>query len=158
MSRPIAIWVQKMFEHAFKKQWFETYWAIDLHGVVIQPNYTKTPQKVIYYPYVKETLQIMSARPDIIMFTYTASYPEQLHGYLSQFEMDNIHFNFINENPDISEQKGHFGAFDKKPYYNVVFEDKAGFDPFLDWKPLFKLFTSYEKIKYKPDPSWDPKF
>jgi hypothetical protein len=158
MGRPIVAWVQKMFEHAFQKEWFETYWAIDLHGVVIYPNHTKDKKKVVYYPYAKETLQILTLRPDIIMFTYTASYPEQLSGYLEQFINDDIRFNFINENPDISESKGHFGCFDKKPYYNVVFEDKAGFDPFNDWEPLYELFTLYEKLNYKPDPKWDRKF
>lgn len=158
MERPIVIWIQKMFEHAFQKQWFETYWAIDLHGVVIYPNYTKDKKNIVYYPYAKETLQILSKRPDIIMFTYTASYPEQLKGYIEQFEKDNIQFNFINENPDISEAKGHFGCFDKKPYYNVVFEDKAGFDPFKDWEPLYNLLLLYEKLNYKPDPNWGRKF
>lgn len=152
------MWIKKMFDHSFKKEWFETYWAIDLHGAVIHPNYTKNPVTGIYYPFAKETLQIWTARPDIIMFTYTASYIEQLRNYLNQFEKDGIHFNFVNENPDISEEKGHFGRFDQKPYYNVLIEDKAGFRPEVDWEPLYNLFIYYEQINYKPDPNWGPKF
>ena len=158
MSRPILIWIQKMFEHAFQKQWYETYWAIDLHGVVIQPNYTKTPQEIVYYPFAKPVLQLMTARPDIIMFTYTASYPEQLGNYLRQFERDRISFNYINHNPDISEAKGHFGDFNRKPYFNVLMDDKAGFDPYKEWEPMLQLFQLYESMNFKPDPSWGPKF
>jgi hypothetical protein len=158
MASPISKWVTKMFAHSFKKQWYETYWGIDLHGSAILPNHTKDKQIIEYYPFAKETLQILSARPDIIIFTYTASYPEQLQSYLEQFEKDGIHFNYINENPEISEEKGHFGCFDKKPYFNVLIEDKAGFDPEKDWADLYYLMKYYETINHKPDPNWSRKF
>ena len=147
-----------MFEHAFKKAWFETYWAIDLHGTILYPNHSKSPQDIRYYPKAKETLQYMTQRPDIILFTYTASYPEQLANYLTQFEKDGIRFNYINENPDISEAKGHFGRFDQKPYFNVLLDDKAGFDPMTDWLSLYEMFMHHETINFKPDPQWGPKF
>jgi len=37
----------------------------------------------------------------------------------------------VNENPEVLNLK--YGCYDKKPYFNVVFEDKAGFDPMTDW-------------------------
>jgi hypothetical protein len=35
----IVQWVEKMFEHSFKKEWYETYFAIDVHGTILLPNH-----------------------------------------------------------------------------------------------------------------------
>ena len=32
-------WIDKMFKHAFEKEWFDTYWALDIHGVILKPNF-----------------------------------------------------------------------------------------------------------------------
>ena len=145
-------WIEEMFEHAEKKQWYETYWLFDLHGVISKPDYRKTVKEINYYPYAKETLQYLSKnRPDIIMILYTSSYPEEIKVYLETLEKDDIHFKYVNENPEISDAKGCFGYYDKKPYYNVMFDDKAGFRPLEDWKPIYKYFL---KTKYKPSPDW----
>jgi len=150
-------WMEEMFEHAKKKQWYETYHAFDVHGVISQPDYRKTEKvgqefRINYYPWAKETLQFLTKnRPDMILFIYTSSYPEEIKRYMEQFEKDEIHFKFVNENPDISDVKGSFGCYDKKPYWNSIWEDKAGFKPFKDWKYYYDYFTTSD---YKPDPSW----
>lgn len=56
----IVDFIQKMFNHSFEKEWYETYWAFDLHGTIIKPTYKGT--EVIYYPYAKETLQVIRKR------------------------------------------------------------------------------------------------
>ena len=136
-------WIEKMFDHAEKRQWYETYWLFDVHGVISRPDYRKN---------VKETLQFITKnRPDIIMILFTSSYPDEIKVYMDTFAKDGIHFKYVNENPEISDAKGTFGCYDKKPYYNVLFEDKSGFDPEIDWKPIYEYFLNSE---YKPDPSW----
>lgn len=67
-----------MFKHAEKNNWFETYWGCDLHGVISQPDFRKSSPEINYYPYVKETLQLLSQRKDIIMFLFTSSYPHEI--------------------------------------------------------------------------------
>jgi len=42
----IVDFIQKMFNHSFEKEWYETYWAFDLHGTIIKPTYKGT--EVIY--------------------------------------------------------------------------------------------------------------
>lgn len=147
----ILDWIDKMFRHAEKREWFETYWAFDLHGVISKPDYRKKSKEIVYYPYAKETLQLMSKRNDIIMILYTSSYPEEVDKYMEVFESDNIHFKYVNENPDISDAKGSFGYYYNKPYFNVLFEDKAGFRADIDWYHIHKYFVN---TKYVPDPSW----
>jgi len=152
----ILMWIKKMFKHAKKKEWYETYWFFDLHGVISKPDYRKEVKTIEYYPYVKETLQyITKNRPDIIMILFTSSYPEEIESYMNIFKKDNIHFKYVNENPEIADAKGSFGCYDKKPYYNVIADDKSGFSPEYDWKPIYNYFL---KSKYKPNPKWSTKF
>jgi hypothetical protein len=40
---------------------------------------------------------------------------------------------------------------DKKPFFNSSWEDKSGFDPEIDWQPIYEYFIN---SNYKPDPSW----
>ena len=154
----ILIWLKKMFNHAENKQWYETYHCFDIHGVISKPDYRKngTNFKINYYPYAKETLQYLTKnRPDMILFLLTSSSKEEIKCYMRQFKKDNIHFKYVNENPEICNTKGAFGTYDKKPYFNSYWEDKSGFRPEKDWKPILKYF---KKNKYKPNKKWSMKF
>lgn len=158
----ILTWIKTMFEHAEKKQWFETYFAFDIHGVISLPDYRKGIKKepseiskVVYYPFAKETLQLLSkTRPDIVKIIWSSSYPEELKTYIEVFKNDGINFKYINENPEISDSKGSFGFYDKKFYFNVLFDDKAGFSAHKDWKPLLDYFNT---VIYRPNPNWSMK-
>jgi hypothetical protein len=148
----ILRWIKTMFKYSEQRQWYETYWFFDFHGVISKPDYRKKEKEVIYYPYAKETLQYITAnRPDIVMILFTSSYPEEIKVYVDKMKQDNIIFKYINENPEISDAKGCFGCYDKKPYYNVLFDDKCSFSPEKDWKSIYKYF---KKTKYRPDPKW----
>jgi hypothetical protein len=145
-----------MFSHAEAKEWYETYWAFDIHGTISLPDYRKTSKEIEYYPFAKETLQLISqTRPDIILILYTSSYPEELKIYYDTFKADGINFKYVNENPEIADAKGSFGYYDKKFYFNVLVDDKCGFEPDTDWEPIYKFF---KKTKYRPEPSWSMKY
>ena len=148
-------WIEKMFSYAEKKEWFETYWAIDLHGTVSRPDYRKESKEIDYYPYAKETLQLMTERSDIKLIMFTSSYPDEIKKYYKQFRNDGIIFDFINENPEVSDAKGSFGYYDKKPYFNVLLEDKAGFNPGIVWEYLYNYFKNTE---YRPNKEWSMKY
>ena len=151
----ILKWIKKMFAHAEEKEWFETYWTFDIHGTISRPDYRKATKVVDYYPYAKECLQLMSDRKDIIMILWTSSYPEEMKVYRETLKKDNIHFEYESENPDVSSSKGSFGFYEKKHYFNVLFEDKSGFNPERDWKFLYDYLTNTD---YKPDPTWSMKY
>ncbi len=151
----ILKWIKVMFSHAEKKRWFETYWSFDIHGTISKPDYRRDVKSIDYYPYAKETLQLLSEREDIIMIINTSSYPDELSIYQSEFKEDNINFNYVGENPEVQGEKGSFGYYKNKFYFNVECEDKSGFDPNRDWKFLYEYFTSTE---YRPDPKWSMKY
>jgi hypothetical protein len=152
-----AFCISKMFQNAFKKEYFETYWAFDVHGVILRPNYRVEPLEAEFYPFAKETLQLLSTRKDIVLILFTSSYPKELEFYLKIFEENDIKFKYINENPEVDSSMGNFGDYTKKFYFNLMFEDKAGFLPEEHWEPILNLLLEYEKLNYKPNSKWTTK-
>ena len=116
---------------AQKRKWDKTYWAIDIHGTILEPNYEfhNLPKK--FYPLAKETLQLLSQKKDICLILYTCSHPSEIVDYLQLFKSLNIDFQYINKNPEV--QSKDYGYFEDKFYFNVLLDDKAGFNPFTEW-------------------------
>lgn len=73
------------------------------------------------------------------MVLYTCSHPHEIEEYVKLFKDCGITFQYINENPEVLTEVNGYGCYDKKPYVNVLFEDKAGFDPDTEWEMVFKL-------------------
>ena len=135
------------FELMKKRGWDKVYYAFDIHGTILPPNYTygNTPKE--FYPMAKETLQLISKLPDVCMYIYTCSHPNEVAEYVKLFEENDIHFEYVNENPEVPTDKNGYGNYDKKPYMNVLFEDKAGFDPMVEWQEVYDLLlTKYGEI------------
>ena len=132
--------IKKAFAHKQRKGWEYSYWAIDLHETVIRPNWSTKELPMDFYPLAKETLQLISRQEDIVLIMYTCSHPDEIAKYFRFFEEHDIHFKYANENPEVVNQA--YGFYDKKPYFNVLLEDKAGFDPEEDWKLVLDLLSS----------------
>ena len=123
---------------------YKMYWFFDIHGTILKPNYQYGNTPKDFYPYAEECLQYLSTIKDITMVLYTCSHPHEIQEYVDLFAKSNIKFTFINENPDVQTEPNGYGCYDKKPYMNVLFEDKAGFDPETEWKEVL----DYMKSKY----------
>ena len=134
------------FEYKEKRGWDKTYWFFDIHGTILKPNYTYGNTPKDFYPYAKETLQFLSKLPDVCMILYTCSHPHEIEEYVKLFEENGIKFEYVNDNPEVVTDVNGYGCYDKKPYVNVLFEDKAGFDPETEWKlVLFLMREKYGK-------------
>lgn len=136
----ISVAIKNAFIKAKSRGWDRTYWAIDIHETVIKPNWSATKTPTEFYPKAKEILQYISSRKDIIMILYTCSHPHEIQKYIDLFKSYEINFNHINENPDVVNEK--YGFYDLKPYFNVLLEDKAGFDPLADWDEVEKALRA----------------
>ena len=132
--------IDKAFRRTKSKGWEYSYWAFDIHETILKPNWKVEVLPTEFYSYAKETLKLVSDRKDIKMILYTCSRPEEIEKYLTLFEANGIHFDFVNKNPDVVNEG--FGFYDDKPYFNVLFEDKAGFNAKQDWKPVYDLLTN----------------
>lgn len=158
LTTPMTMYIHELFTRSFEKEWYETYWVIDIHSTVIEPSYDLNDKSVNYYEYAKEVLQIMTERDDIRTIMWTSSFPNEIDEYIRQFKRDCIMFNNINENPDISSNNGNFGFYEKKFYFNVLFDDKAAFRPEVEWEALYKLFKYYEENGFLPSIDWTTKY
>lgn len=132
------------FEILEKRNWEHVYYAIDLHGSVIKPNYQVGNIPTEFYPYAKEVLQMLSKRTDVVMYMYTCSHPHEQEQYLELFEKNDIHFKWVNKNMDVVTDNSGYGYYEDKPYFNVLFEDKAGFDPNTEWEELYYFYKSLD--------------
>lgn len=129
--------ISKCLSDATTKGWGKTYWAFDIHGTILKPTFKPGVISTEFYPYAKEVMQLISRQSDIVRILYTCSYPHEIDAFLRCFEREGIHFDYVNENPDICD--GAYGHYEGKFYFNVLFEDKAGFDPLTDWKRVYDL-------------------
>lgn len=127
------------FELMEKRGWDRVFYAFDIHGTILRPNYTYGNTPDDFYPMAKETLQFISKLPDVVMFLYTCSHPHEIEEYLVLFKKFDINFKYVNENPEVKTEKEGYGNYDKKPYMNVLFEDKAGFNPETEWQEVWDL-------------------
>ena len=56
-------------------------------------------------------------------------------------------FKWINKNPEVVTDKGGYGYYEDKPYFNVLFEDKASFNPNTEWEDVYYFFR-YKDSKF----------
>lgn len=136
--------IENCFRLAAQKGWYETYWAFDIHGTMLRPNYQAGRIANEFYPGACEVMQQLSRRTDIVRILYTCSYPHEITQYLEFFRQHDIHFHFVNENPSVA--CGAYGFYDDKFYFNVLMDDKAGFDGETDWLAIAALLERYSAV------------
>lgn len=144
--------ITEAFRNAFsimaERSWDKIAVAVDLHGTVLKPNYgIELAQE--FYPGAEECLKYMSTRGDIVMFMYSCTPTNLKNMYNTMFVSKGIHIhtsiNDVYKLMDITSSV--YQSFSEKPYFNVLLEDKAGFNPETDWEELLKYFKN---IKEKP--------
>lgn len=138
-----------MFDQAFndaKRKGYDCiYIFVDIHGTVVKPNYSRDELPTEFYPQAKTALQVLSERDDCKLIMYTCSHPDDLVKYFNHFSKHGIKFDYINENPECVTGAG-YGNYDYKPFYNILFDDRAFFTPETDWSILVDTF---ENVHYK---------
>ena len=126
------------FENAFEKKeiklWDKIYVLIDIHDTIFKGSYSDEDSHK-WMPYAKEALRLMSMMDDISIIIWSSSYPEKLNSYVEFLEKNNIHIDYVNENPEV--QNTSLSCFDKKLYFNIGIDDKFGFDPCSDWMDIY---------------------
>jgi hypothetical protein len=131
--------ILRQYEVAKGRGWDRMYWAVDLHGTLIRPNYRDDELPTTYYAHGQETMKLLSARSDVVLIMYTCSWPKEIEQYLRVFGGDGIEFDHVNTNPEVTSES--YGYYDDKPYFNVLLDDKAGFDPDLHWAEILDLLA-----------------
>lgn len=134
-----------LFERAFalmeRRDWDKITVAVDLHDTVFLPTYS-TEMATEFYDLAWDTLRLMTDREDIVMFRYSCI-TSQAHGFYNNFFKEKGIALYSPEYAmDLAGVKSNeYQDFSRKPYFNVLLDDKAGFDPNRDWVHLYHYFN-----------------
>lgn len=131
------------YKDKVQRGWDTLYFAVDLHGTIIQ-RYTGAD--INPYDHALKVLRALSAMPDIVLILFTSTSREQLEPFYKWCELNSINFPYLNENPECANNKT--GDFTSKFYYNVLIDDRAGFDPEMDWIVLLESLKIAKKMEH----------
>jgi hypothetical protein len=131
--------IENCLRHAKERNWSKTYWAFDIHGTILKSNFKRDEISTEFYPGAIEVMQMLGKRKDIVKILYTCSYPNEIEQYITYFKKHDIHFDYVNTNPEVAD--GGYGYYQDKFYFNVLMDDKAGFDGETDWLEIKKIIT-----------------
>lgn len=145
--------IKNAYQKAWDRNWHRIYWMIDLHETVIPSSYTKNVQdgKVMCTPYpgALETMHALIDKPEtrIILWSSTPRHEMELmreHWFGMNPEwLAKVH---INENPE--EIGNEYADFTSKPYFSILLDDKAGFNPSGDWSLIYNTLNLMQPGKF----------
>lgn len=134
--------IDKMYKKKEERNWEKLFLFYDIHETILYPDYSnKEPLR--FYPHAKETLQLLSKIDELDLGLYTCSHPHEIENYQKFFKEHDIHFIHVNKNLEVPNTR--YGHYEDKPYFNLLVDDKSGFDAETDWLPKLNYF----KEKYK---------
>lgn len=126
----------KEWKKKTERKWDRFYVAIDLHDTIFRSNYNGLSVDVI--PEAIPALKLLSKNPEICIILSTGSYAADIEKYIQHLNEHDINVDYVNENPEVPSNE--LSDFSKKYYFNLFFDDKAGFID-SDWKTVRDFFV-----------------
>lgn len=122
--------IERAFRTKEERQWKFMYWVIDVHETIF-PNHFETIEFPEMYPYAEEVLKFLSKTEYIKIILFTSSHLKYRKELKSWFVGKDIKIDYVNQNPECPTTV--VANFDSKFYFNVLLDDKAGFEGKCDW-------------------------
>lgn len=117
-----------------QRKWDTIYWLVDVHGVIIPGNWHRINDYIFITPAAHEVLQWISNRNDQRLILWTSSYKTETDELVRWLQTNGVKVDWVNENPE--EEHTEYADFSRKPYFNILVDDKAGFEPLTDWAAI----------------------
>lgn len=124
-------YIHRAFSDKKKRNWDTLYIAIDLHDTIIEGKYNLHNEGSNFFPNAINVLRNWTNRKDIVLILWTSSHHDSINEQLKRMEKEGIKFDYINENPVTKNTE--LCDFSGKFYFNILLDDKAGFDGQNDW-------------------------
>lgn len=122
--------VSRAYNVAMERGHEMIFWCIDLHGTVLESNYSSDSFSFLNEAETVPALKAISALPETRIILWSGISDEDRDKVVALFNANDIRVDWVNENPAVpSSGTGHF---DKKFYFSILVDDKAGFN-FHDW-------------------------
>lgn len=128
--------IDEVYRKKIERKWDTIYWLVDLHDTIIKSTYVKDALNSIAYNWSLAALSMISKREDSKLILWTSSYEDYIIELVYYLKKRDITFTYINENPECKNTQS--GDFSKKFYFNIILDDKAGFEPEKDWEIIFR--------------------
>ena len=140
MNNPALInAIRKAYAMKNVRRWQRIYWSIDLHDVIIEGKYNKFNNGRELAPFCAEVFQILRSHDENCTILWTSSHGGPIIDMRSWLSARGVTFDYINANPECADNE--LCAFDRKFYFNILLDDKAGFDWRTDWKDIYDLLV-----------------
>lgn len=135
--------VIRAYNVAEERDWDVVYWSIDLHGTVLQSNYSNA-EFVFIDDKVVPALQKIRALPETRIILWSSINAEDELKIRKLFEDNGIAVDYVNQNPEIVSTGT--GNFDAKFYFSILVDDKAGFTPSMWTSVARQAESSHKKL------------
>ncbi len=123
--------IQKAFEDKKRRNWEKLYVCVDVHDVILEGKYNLMNEGASFMPNALKVLQNLSKRSDMVLIMWTSSHDAPVESLQKLFKSNGINFPYVNENPECPTTA--LCNFNKKLYFNILLDDKAGFVGETDW-------------------------
>lgn len=132
--------IRHVYSQKTVRGWDRIYWCIDLHDVIIEGKYNKFNSGRELAPNCKKVLQLLREHKENCLILWTSSHDDAIDDVLAWLHSEGIFFDYINENPECPDTE--LCSFRWKFYFNILLDDKAGFDLKTDWTSIHTLLTT----------------
>lgn len=124
--------IAETFRKKKTRGWPKVFISIDLHGVVLTPTYKRFNEGAELYPGASEVLYNWTKREDVCLILWSSSHDDSIGNIRERLFLNHgIVFDYVCENPE--QPTNELCDFDKKFYFDIVLDDKGGFEGEVDW-------------------------
>jgi hypothetical protein len=117
-----------------KRGWNTIYWLVDVHGVIMPGSWHKQNEFRFINQDCISVLRWIAERPDQKLILWTSSHTTEATQIIEWLARNGISIDYFNHNPD--EKNTSYADFTDKFYFNILLDDKSGFDPQTDWNMI----------------------
>lgn len=126
--------IENSWKRKTQKGYDYWYWCIDMHGTLFENNYVQGSFGGEMFHECIAPLRFLSNRRDVRTILWTSSHKPVIENALAFMHKRGIYFDFVNENPHIINDV--LCDFRRKFYFDVLLDDKAGFEPKVHWPQI----------------------
>ena len=127
--------IKRTFELIPVRKWDTIYVLIDVHGTIIPGSWHRKNEFKFISEDCAEVLRWFTKRKDIKLILWTSSREQEIDEIVMWlWAFHDIGIDYVNENPEAKETE--YAVFGQKPYFNILIDDKAGFEPEKDWAAI----------------------
>lgn len=141
--------IKKSIRDALKKykdrNFSSLYVVVDAHDTFLRATYDPTRPFEFINDDAKTALQFLSAIDEVDLILWTSMWDEDAEHLMSWLAHQGIHFDDFNQNQ--YEDSTAYANFDQKFYFSLLFDDKAGFDPDVDWQIVIREFSAVTSMR-----------